>query len=178
MRARIFTFLPGIILILAALPSYAGYYASFVSASTNNASYPPAASYMPTGCYLLPSMAVQAFSANAPNSSGKQVNTLSLTNASYLSVAYTHTWIVNVAIGTCSAPPSTTTLPAFIGGASDPVIDSGNYSQPGASSTLIEPLNPAMAIEDSLSLWGMGVLFLATIWGLKRIVTLFTRDTA
>lgn len=41
---------------------------------------------------------------------------------------------------------------------------------------MIEALNPELSVQDALALWGLGMVFLGSIWAGKRIYTLFSRD--
>lgn len=45
-----------------------------------------------------------------------------------------------------------------------------------ADSDLIEALNPQLAIDDSITFFGLAFLLLSTIWAGKRIYHLFTAE--
>lgn len=51
----------------------------------------------------------------------------------------------------------------------------------GETQTIIVQVEPAPAsaenVQDYLDLFGLGILALVTVWGLKQVLNLFTSDT-
>jgi hypothetical protein len=156
------------LLLMVAAPAYSGYFATGLTGSTKVG--------ISSICYLTPSMAANSLYS----ATGFVVLTsLSLeTGAGYFNGASWNTFTFSIT--GCDAAPAATALPIFVGSTTDPVISSGIYGggsggTSGGSAT-IDPLNPTMAIEDSLALWALGMVFLAMIWALKAIAGLFTRE--
>jgi hypothetical protein len=174
---------PGLLLLLLGIMSYpgvsySGYYGTMLIS--------PSVMYQPVGfvtpCLLAPSMAAK-YSYSPTGQGNGYVNTYVTSISETSLVGYNQNVAAlssyTMSIGTCSASPVSTALPILMGGASDPVV-SGNASggTTSSSSATIDPLNPALAVSDSLSLWALGITFLSTIWGGRRIYSLFSGDTA
>lgn len=160
------------LLVLASFPSYAGYYATGLTGAYKVG--------LSSSCYLTPSMAVYALYSSQ---GGPVVTDLTLTGGTLYFAGYSN-YLSTFSVTPCNAAPLSTALPTFVGAASDPVIESGNLAYTGvpsgggsSSSATIDPLNPTMAIDDSLQLWGLGMVFLASVWAMKRIYKLFSGDT-
>lgn len=169
-----------LILMLLAWPAYAGYYGTVIARPSGT--YYTVGSI--TGCYLTPSMALTSFNTGYPwtvYNVDTDASTISATNpVQYLNLTMRYDY--------CNAVPSVSALPIFLGSFSDPAITGGTVtggspSTGGTTSSTVDlvippivPVSPEFAIEDSLSLFGLGMLFLSTIWAGRRIYDVFNSD--
>ena len=163
-----------IILLMAIMPalSQAGYFATVLTrqAGTN---YSKAIGTV-SACYLIPSMAFASL-----NTYGQAVITAitddTINGYSVASGAGQYT----ASYGTCSAVPAINVMPAFQGSLTDPILlnGSGGGGSTGGESSMIEALNPQLAIDDSLAFFGLAFLFLATIWAGRKVYNIFSGDS-
>lgn len=181
-----------ICLLIWAAPSYAGYYLQLQS--SGQVDNWPGVGWTSTGCFLTPSMSVNGILGFYNLTvTGFTASTMSVwAYSSWKSPSTSYLYVF--AIKECSVSPTAGPLPVFANGVSDPAISSGSIlsasgSGSNTSSTpqeinvsvdpaVIQPVDPDRAVSDSMSLFGLGLVLLSSIWGLKRLYYLFTESSS
>lgn len=123
-------------------------------------------------CYLTPTMAW----ASLLTGGNKVVSAVTDTTIMGTIGGYS----ISATYGECNATPLVTGLPTFLGTAADPAIQAGSIVSGGGSSgscqSLVNPLAPEVAVQDSTQFFALAMGLLSLIWAGKTLYRIFSGD--